>query len=1108
MRSPDTGQQTIVWSNPGSDTNLFHIFWNAGQFLVGEFNTDAAMTTTIGPGLGDPQPVDQWFHMAIVRTDNGDSSFAWDWYFNGVLSPEHGVTTPSDLELPTAPNILIAGRNFTGQILLIDEFRMLQQALEPEEFLTSADLLPDFQAETDFSTDANPNDAWSYRDGDGNLISNVVSSWQSAELGADQEAFSESDSSLSGWAAATGGSALDLPQGSLFTRGPAQLWWTAQETGNVSLSGGVWIAGDAGVAGQVSLRLNDIPLAFTNLDVTAASSSGNVVGWGEGDGGSEVTIFGVREGDVLKVSTDIADYVGMSIVIFSTPTATPKPPPIVDPVSRSYDLAGDFSDLNNPNGAWSYRDAAGNLIPASVAGWLPDQLGLEQPAWADSEQFAPGWALSNGGSLVGPHPEYDWPVDTVMSHGPSLVRWKAPGDGNVTISGGAWLLRSFGLDQSVRITYNGFIFASGTLVAADAGPGGAVNSTKPLSFESFGQVPGSLSFGVRFRDEIDFTALPLGGPHDFVAYDVQIQFEPGEPVSDGPVILTNLPQPALSVDAVLLDGEGSAEVYTLAVGDFNGDAQVETAWASKRGGDVDPNRVRVVYVSDTPDGLGVSFIEDVTAYETNQGAWLVRAGDFLGLGRDQLLVAGNWQFIGDDLRFELFDRTTDPVGTPDSWTQVASMQTNLASTGYSAVVDLFGNNTDALVLGTSNGVFSPRVLCFDVDVPVFTEVEDTGDGNDVRGTFVGDISGDGVQDIGYFFTLGQTAEIGFKSLAADSECQDASFSDTGFLYGNTASTAPFDGSSTEIFDNDVGMGLRLPPARGEGGSIVVGDPSRDGRNEAIVPLGGVLDGYLVSWQANADTHGGLPVDVVPEFEVIDIRRGVTFTAVALGDVNADGLLDIVAGTSDAEIFLYTRTSMGYSPGSTLPASLPNEDGSEGEPTANAYQRCNLSSFDNANLGAITGLEIVDIDSDDKLEIVFTTDFGVTHGRAPGPGGLHVIDDLEGLCPMTLSTEVLFRRGDCDQSGKADFNDAIFHLKFLFLGEQEDLVNSCRDSCDSDDSGSDDFTDDIHLLRFLFLGQGTIPSPGILPDESHPCGPDLTAEDEVSCEVYTPEFPCP
>jgi hypothetical protein len=123
-------------------------------------------------------------------------------------------------------------------------------------------------------------------------------------------------------------------------------------------------------------------------------------------------------------------------------------------------------------------------------------------------------------------------------------------------------------------------------------------------------------------------------------------------------------------------------------------------------------------------------------------------------------------------------------------------------------------------------------------------------------------------------------------------------------------------------------------------------------------------------------------------------------------------------------------------------------------------------------------------------------------------------DCDGLAddadPDCGPVGTVFRRGDCDQSGKADFNDAIFHLRFLFLGDNTEVVEGCPDACDSDDSGDDDFTDDINLLKFLFLGQGTIPDPGPLPDESHPCGLDPTLEDpeELTCDTYLPTIACP
>ena len=120
------------------------------------------------------------------------------------------------------------------------------------------------------------------------------------------------------------------------------------------------------------------------------------------------------------------------------------------------------------------------------------------------------------------------------------------------------------------------------------------------------------------------------------------------------------------------------------------------------------------------------------------------------------------------------------------------------------------------------------------------------------------------------------------------------------------------------------------------------------------------------------------------------------------------------------------------------------------------------------------------------------------------------DDFREFVEESEKPETSFRRGDCDQSGTVDFNDAIYHLRFLFLGENEKTVNSCKDACDSDDSGTDDFTDDINTLKVLFLGQGNIPAPGPLLDETHPCGTDPTVEEpeELTCHTYAPTTACP
>jgi len=156
---------------------------------------------------------------------------------------------------------------------------------------------------------------------------------------------------------------------------------------------------------------------------------------------------------------------------------------------------------------------------------------------------------------------------------------------------------------------------------------------------------------------------------------------------------------------------------------------------------------------------------------------------------------------------------------------------------------------------------------------------------------------------------------------------------------------------------------------------------------------------------------------------------------------------------------------------------------------------------------LTDGESTDVSFEDGLDL-----FGVSGKNALVREGTGVESPSLALNSGTISIEVPgpigtpFRRGDCDQSGKVDFNDAIVHLEFLFLGNNGDLVEPCRDACDSNDSGDDDFSDDINTLEFLFLGSFVIPAPGV-----DVCGIDPTegtAGDVRTCDTYTPGIACP
>lgn len=88
----------------------------------------------------------------------------------------------------------------------------------------------------------------------------------------------------------------------------------------------------------------------------------------------------------------------------------------------------------------------------------------------------------------------------------------------------------------------------------------------------------------------------------------------------------------------------------------------------------------------------------------------------------------------------------------------------------------------------------------------------------------------------------------------------------------------------------------------------------------------------------------------------------------------------------------------------------------------------------------------------------------------------------------------FDRGDADASGAVDVSDAVWILRYLFLGDPAKLL--CEKSADADDGGSIEMADAVWILRYLFLGDATIPAP------RSACGFDPT-EDALGCESFQP-----
>jgi len=134
-----------------------------------------------------------------------------------------------------------------------------------------------------------------------------------------------------------------------------------------------------------------------------------------------------------------------------------------------FDLQADWSDVSNPNGAWSYNDGGGAIIN-HVADYLPGAFLNTQPAWvlaASGAGHIPSWILSTNNVN-------DWLVGDVVTHtwdsfnsgaatADSNVTWTSPSNGIANISGAVWMAENRGRAVNWSLAINGTAVTGGSL---------------------------------------------------------------------------------------------------------------------------------------------------------------------------------------------------------------------------------------------------------------------------------------------------------------------------------------------------------------------------------------------------------------------------------------------------------------------------------------------------------------------------------------------------------------------------------------------------------------------------------------------------------------------
>jgi hypothetical protein len=184
----------------------------------------------------------------------------------------------------------------------------------------------------------------------------------------------------------------------------------------------------------------------------------------------------------------------------------------------TYNLANDWSDLNNPNGAWSLYKAPGQPPNPHV------------PMWAK--------AVGDVGNLSGQN-IYDGFVDvgTVFMHSAesfrtgtdySSVVWTSPRAGTALIDGGLWISKAFDRPHTWQLLKNDIPITGGSLSQTDPW-----DKSNPFAFSAGNGGPSVLEFDVATGDQIGlliYRPVFTFVPGTFVAVDLTIELVP-EPTS-------------------------------------------------------------------------------------------------------------------------------------------------------------------------------------------------------------------------------------------------------------------------------------------------------------------------------------------------------------------------------------------------------------------------------------------------------------------------------------------------------------------------------------------------------------------------------------------------
>jgi hypothetical protein len=203
-----------------------------------------------------------------------------------------------------------------------------------------------------------------------------------------------------------------------------------------------------------------------------------------------------------------------------------------------YDLAADWSDVQNPNGPWSLKKSPSALFEIVQPDYWSDATG--QLAWADEpfpqNAHVPFWMKT----ILEQPPTAVYPgavqIGDILVDGAELGRtgsdvtsavWTSPGNGTASISGAVWSVTAFDRVMSWELRKNGAAFSSGSIVSD-----GTYSRAQPFAFASGSGGAAALQQTVVLGDQIELLLRAIsnnGNLSDILGVGLHIALTPGEP---------------------------------------------------------------------------------------------------------------------------------------------------------------------------------------------------------------------------------------------------------------------------------------------------------------------------------------------------------------------------------------------------------------------------------------------------------------------------------------------------------------------------------------------------------------------------------------------------